>query len=134
MGDIHSRWDNGHDNYTLLIDGNNIIEKILDWLYEGATIYLERKYQKYLLLKEEISNKRKSMEYSYKNRNSVCNEAFNIYRSGKYIGTCDNRRKLERESELILGEHILELLLLSVYIMNVVNIMDIHLFLQMKMM
>lgn len=62
VGDIHSRWDNGHDNYTLLIDGNNIIEKILDWLYEGATIYLERKYQKYLLLKEEISNKRKSMD------------------------------------------------------------------------
>lgn len=106
IGDIHSRWDNGHDNYTLLIDGNNIVEKILDWLYEGSTIYLERKYQKYLLLKEEISNKQKSMDYSYKNRNSVCNEAFNIYKFGEYIGTCDNRRKLERESKSILGEHI----------------------------
>lgn len=75
-------------------------------MYEGSTIYLERKYQKYLLLKEEISNKQKSMDYSYKNRNSVCNESFNIYKFGEYIGTCDNRRKLERESKSILGEHI----------------------------
>ena len=46
------------------------------------------------------------MNYAYKNRNSVCNEAFNIYKFGEYIGTCDNRRKLERESKSILGEHI----------------------------
>lgn len=105
-GNIHSRWDNGRDNYTLFVDGNNIIEKILDWIYEDATIYLERKYNKYLLLKEEISNKKKSLNYSYKNRRTIRNEAFNIYKNEEYIGTCNNRRKFERESEITIGEHI----------------------------
>lgn len=106
IGDIRSRWDNGHDNYTLSIDGNNILEKILDWLYEDSTIFLQRKYDKYLLLKEKILNKNKSITYSCKNRNPIRNEPFNIYKNGEYIGTCDNRRKLERESKDILGEHI----------------------------
>lgn len=106
IGDIRSRWDNGYDNFTLSIDGNNILEKILDWLYDDSTIFLQRKYEKYLLLKEEISNRNKSITYSCQNRNPIRNEPFNIYKNGEYIGTCDNRRKLERESEDILGEHV----------------------------
>lgn len=106
VGDIRSRWNNGKDNYTLAIDGNCILEKILDWLYYDATIYLERKYEKYLLLKEEICNKNKSLNYSYQNRNIPRNEPFNIYKNSVYIGTSDNRRKFERESELIVGIHI----------------------------
>lgn len=31
----------------LTVGGNRQIRKVLDWLYSGATIYLERKYQKY---------------------------------------------------------------------------------------
>lgn len=105
-GSIRSRWNNGHDNFTLFIDGNNIIEKILDWLYDDSTLYLQRKYEKYKVLKDEIKAKNKSLQYSYKNRQPVRNEPFNIYKDNLYFGTCNNRRKLERESEYIIGEHI----------------------------
>ena len=106
IGDMRSRWNNGKNNYTLSIDGNDIIEKVLDWLYQDSTIFLDRKYQKYLLLKEEIVNRNNSKLYSYTHRNPVRNEPFNIYKNGVYIGTCNNRRKLERESKDVLGEHI----------------------------
>lgn len=106
IGDIRSRWDNGKNNYTLSIDGNNVIKKILDWMYKDSTIFLNRKYEKYLILKEEIINREKSKTYSNTHRNQIHNEPFNIYKDGEYIGTCDNRRKLERESKDVLGEHI----------------------------
>ena len=31
-----------------------VIARILDWLYEDANIYMQRKYEKYLELKEEV--------------------------------------------------------------------------------
>lgn len=31
--------------------GNRKVEKILDWMYKDSTIYLDRKYKKYLQLK-----------------------------------------------------------------------------------
>jgi hypothetical protein len=40
----------------LLYQGNRRVQKILDWLYKDATIYLERKYQRYLELKLWIEN------------------------------------------------------------------------------
>ena len=40
----------------LLYQGNRRIQKILDWLYKDAIIYLERKYQRYLELKLWIEN------------------------------------------------------------------------------
>lgn len=106
IGDIRNRWNNGKNNYTLSVDGNNIIEKILDWIYNDSTIFLNRKYEKYLILKEEIENRNKSKLYSDTHRNPIHNESFNIYQNGAYIGTCNNRRKLERESDQLFGEHI----------------------------
>lgn len=44
--------------YNLVFSGNRSVELIGDYLYKNATIYLERKYQKYLLVKNR-SNKRK---------------------------------------------------------------------------
>lgn len=35
--------------------GNNNVVKLLDWLYDGATIYLDRKYNKYLNIKEILN-------------------------------------------------------------------------------
>ena len=40
---------------TLIYAGNRRVEKVLDWLYVGATIYLERKHKKYLELKHVIT-------------------------------------------------------------------------------
>jgi DNA-binding CsgD family transcriptional regulator len=37
----------------LSVGGNNQTEKVLDWLYQDATIYLPRKHQKYLEFKED---------------------------------------------------------------------------------
>jgi intein-encoded DNA endonuclease-like protein len=36
---------------TLSVGGNNQVKKVLDWMYDGATIYLNRKYNKYIKLK-----------------------------------------------------------------------------------
>jgi hypothetical protein len=33
---------------TLSVGGNLQVKKVLDWLYQDATIYLPRKYEKYL--------------------------------------------------------------------------------------
>lgn len=46
----HKNRDN--NNFTIAITGNNQVKKVLDWLYKDATIYLERKYKKYIELKE----------------------------------------------------------------------------------
>jgi len=41
---------------TLSVGGNNQSMKFLDWLYKDATIYLPRKYQKYLEFKDYLSS------------------------------------------------------------------------------
>lgn len=35
--------------------GNNNVVKLLDWLYDGATIYLDRKYNKYIEIKNILN-------------------------------------------------------------------------------
>lgn len=40
---------------TLSYKGNRRVEKLLDWLYKDATIFLERKHQKYIDLKQWIA-------------------------------------------------------------------------------
>lgn len=45
-----------NNNLQINICGNNVVRKILDWLYEDANYKMERKYNKYLELIEE--NKR----------------------------------------------------------------------------
>ena len=38
----------------ILYRGNRRVLKLMDWIYKDATIYLDRKYQKYLNLKQRI--------------------------------------------------------------------------------
>lgn len=54
ISDRYKERDN--NNLQVNICGNNVVRKILDWLYEDANIKMERKYNKYLELIEE--NKR----------------------------------------------------------------------------
>lgn len=39
--------------HSLRYGGRRQVEKIMDWMYKDATIYLDRKHQRYLLLKEQ---------------------------------------------------------------------------------
>lgn len=39
---------------TLVVGGNLQVRKVLDWLYQDATIYLPRKYEKYLEFKHTL--------------------------------------------------------------------------------
>jgi predicted transcriptional regulator/Mor family transcriptional regulator len=39
------------------VGGNNQVEKVLDWLYKDATIYLQRKYDRYLDFKKYKASK-----------------------------------------------------------------------------
>lgn len=51
-----------NNNYTLSISGNIQIVRLLDWLYDGSTIFLNRKYEKYLLLKKFITDRLTKIE------------------------------------------------------------------------
>lgn len=46
--------DRDNNNLQVSICGNLVVEKILDWLYNDANIYMQRKYDKYIELKEEV--------------------------------------------------------------------------------
>lgn len=52
---LGKRWDDGKNNYTLDISGNCQVYDFLTKLYNNATIYLERKYKRYLELKNIVS-------------------------------------------------------------------------------
>lgn len=43
-----------NNNIQTSICGNLVVSRILDWLYEDANIYMQRKYNKYIELKEEV--------------------------------------------------------------------------------
>lgn len=43
-----------NNNLQTSVCGNLVVARILDWLYEDANIYMQRKYEKYLELKEEV--------------------------------------------------------------------------------
>lgn len=47
--------DRDNNNLQFSVCGNRVVDRILDWLYQDADIYMQRKYNKRLELKEEIS-------------------------------------------------------------------------------
>lgn len=47
----------GTEMAKLTIHGNDKCLRFLDWLYDGASVKLDRKYQKYLLLKDFVRNR-----------------------------------------------------------------------------
>lgn len=68
-----------NNNLQTSICGNLVVSRILDWLYKDANIYMQRKYNKYIELKEEVER--------VKNDN-------NLY------GSAHKRRKIIRLSDL----------------------------------
>lgn len=54
--------ERNNNNYTLSINGNIQIIRLLDWLYGGSTIFLNRKYEKYLLLKNIVTDRLTKIE------------------------------------------------------------------------
>lgn len=53
---LQKRHKNTTNNYSLCLGGNAKVEKILDNLYLNSTIYLDRKYKKYLEFKKYRDN------------------------------------------------------------------------------
>lgn len=96
VGDIRSRHNNGKNNYTLSIDGNNIISKICEYIYNDCSIKLNRKYEKYILLKKEIE-RRDNNPFAYNKK------PFKLYKNGKYIDTFESARILEDISQKRFG-------------------------------
>jgi hypothetical protein len=60
INERHKERDN--NNYTLSISGNIQIIRLLDWLYDGSTIFLDRKREKYLLLKNIVNDRLTKIE------------------------------------------------------------------------
>lgn len=56
---LYKRRDDDTNNYYISFGGRIKTLKFLDWIYKDSSIYLDRKYQKYLLLKQ-VSTTRKS--------------------------------------------------------------------------
>ena len=52
----------GKDVYTIHTSGNRQIKNFLEWLYKDATIYLNRKYDKYQELLAQIANTNQLIE------------------------------------------------------------------------
>lgn len=50
------------DVCSVMYSGDNQTEKILDWIYKDANIYLERKYKKYIELKKYLKIKQEKKE------------------------------------------------------------------------
>ena len=92
VGDIRSRYNNGVNNYTLTICGNDILLKICKYMYENSTIKLNRKYDKYNLLIDEIK-RRENNPYAYNKKQ------FELYKDGIYIDTFESAKFLEKISE-----------------------------------
>lgn len=44
--------DRDNNNLTIKLCGNRVIQRVTDWMYKDATIYLNRKYEKYVELLE----------------------------------------------------------------------------------
>lgn len=92
VGDIRSRKNNNVNNFTLNICGNDILLKICEWLYDDTNFYLERKFEKYVKLKE-VLNERNSRPL-YKNRN----KKFGLYKNGVLIDVYGSVYALEKDS------------------------------------
>ena len=85
--------DRDNNNLQLCIDGNKVVCKILDWLYSDATVYMQRKYEKYIILLDEIKrveNDTNLYGNAYKRRPVINLETKEIYsgvnNAGKTFG------------------------------------------------
>ena len=54
--------ERNNNNYTLSICGNLQIIRLLDWLYADSTIFLIRKYEKYIQLKKIVTDRLDKLE------------------------------------------------------------------------
>lgn len=52
---LFQRNDDGKNTYYISIGGNKQVEKIMDFLYKDANVYLDRKHERYLELKAQSS-------------------------------------------------------------------------------
>lgn len=44
--------DRNNNNFTLTVSGNRQTARLMEWIYKDATIYMQRKYDRYLELKK----------------------------------------------------------------------------------
>ncbi len=79
------------NTYYLRITGYNNLKKFLDWIYKDATMFLIRKYDKYLQFLE-LYNIFAETHYTTEEIKNICN----LYNSGK---TCLEISKLYRLNE-----------------------------------
>lgn len=85
-----NKWIHKHGRYGVCYcGGNRKVKKFLDWLYQGANIYLERKYQRYLELcqnNKEIDFRKTYVFFQpYKKKQWVARLPSSMRR--KYIGS-----------------------------------------------
>lgn len=52
---LYNRRENNVNNTTMIVGKQQDIKNLLDFLYKGATIYLDRKYEKYIECKKLLS-------------------------------------------------------------------------------
>lgn len=92
---ITKRHNNDTNCYTLEINGNNQVKKFLGWLYKDSSIYLSRKYNKFVFLNEIVSN---GSQRSIKKIN-----VFKFSPDGRLLETYKNLSIAARENNISLG-------------------------------
>lgn len=87
--------DRDNNNLQMNICGNQVVKRILDWLYKDANIYMNRKYNKYLELLDEIKRVEEDKNLygnAYPRRKVINLETLEIYDTvngaGKALGVC----------------------------------------------
>lgn len=69
---------------TLTVGGNDQVKKVLDWLYQDATIYLPRKFEKYQQLNQFLNTYDKSQHVAKRPDVNV-QQVIQDYKDGMYI-------------------------------------------------
>jgi len=85
--------DRNNNNMQLEICGNRLIQKILDWLYKDATMYILRKYNKYIeLIKQNKKIDNRTLD-DYKG-NHPPKKVIDINNNIVYLSVTDAAKKL----------------------------------------
>lgn len=105
---INQRYkERDNNNYNLNLCGNNVVMRVLNWLYFDSKIFLDRKHNRYLELKKIINkknilkeNKKLKIEVEIlekeKNKIDVENKIINLYLENKSIRQINEILNIDR--------------------------------------
>lgn len=90
---LEKRKKDKKNNYSLSVGGNRQVERILDLLYSNANIYLDRKYSRYMRLKDtniKMDEHLNHIRYEQQLKDKTIIDCYNIYRNNNTVSSILN--------------------------------------------